>query len=245
MSSTSVTIPESKEFYHNLLDAFLSSAKYSHDSYFELRIQKGAVRFKLSTTEKPWNVTVAPSFNKPVPRFRAPPPTLSTPPQGRVGSVNGPNQQPSSIQQPRKRRHGAVMTPSPSTQKASENASLMPATPANDPPEVLRQQQHEHHVLEISDIPLADNISEPNMTYTSEYETPNPFSVLSCNDDDDPTPDLAKTMIDIIEKKNPTDDSGHRYDVGLCEGCYSGTNKCKCKYEIICCYCHKCIQCQN
>ena len=68
---------------------------------------------------------------------------------------------------------------------------------AGDPPEVVRQYDNVQHNLEVSDLSIDypnDDDNVANLTYVSDYTTPNRFSILSGYEDgDDPTPRLEDT----------------------------------------------------
>ena len=49
----SIILDHSDDFYHNLLNSFLESARVNPNSFFELRIQNGSLRHKFTTTDRP------------------------------------------------------------------------------------------------------------------------------------------------------------------------------------------------
>ena len=53
LTMQSIVMDHSDDFYHNLLNSFLESARVNPNSFFELRIQNGSLRHKFTTTDRP------------------------------------------------------------------------------------------------------------------------------------------------------------------------------------------------
>ena len=194
----SVNIPERKQTYHEILDIFLASVKNNSDAFLELRVQKNILRYKLSTTQKPWSSSSSSTFNWPGPCLSVPPPTHPPP-----SSVVPASREDQPIRQSRKKRKAAASTPSPTPDRvgdddASANVAL-PTSPISDaPPEILRQERQIDFDLQVSNLSihddddteanltsLDDDNTEADPTYGSPFETENPFAVLSdvgCDD---------------------------------------------------------------
>ena len=188
----SVTINESKKFYHNLLDGFLTSVKGNRDSFLELRVQDGILRYKISTTQKPWSTYAGPSslrsprLNRPPSFNRPPPPILNLESDVSAKDTNLPDKV--THRRQNKRPCHAILTPSPTSKPSTNQASsdTPKARPdlslTDDQPEILRQEEQTFHNLEVSDLSYDDAEDDDNPLHTSPFETPNPFSVLSLNE---------------------------------------------------------------
>ena len=225
-----------------------------------MRVQKGILRFKFSTTQKPWGAPAVPTFNKPSPCYSAPPPFFTSSSLRRVEPAAGANQQLPTGQQCRKRRKASPPTPSPKTSsnKVNNETTPVPApipSPINNgPPEVLRDHKAVEFDLEVSDLSLDDDCddSAADLTYTSKFETSNPFSVLSCDNSDN----IDKTVSDfplksittnkLQQKKDPANDTVYCRKIHICKECYPQVfSECICfeNSEIIeipekCIHCH-------
>ena len=85
---------------------------------------------------------------------------------------------------------------------------------AGDPPEVVRQYDNVQHNLEVSDLSIDypnDDDNVANLTYVSDYTTPNRFSILSGYEDgDDPTPRLEDTSANKSRISVPPCELSHK-----------------------------------
>ena len=198
----SVNIPERKQTYHEILDIFLASVKNNPDAFLELRVQNNILRYKLSTTQKPWSSSSSSNVNWPGPCLSVPPPTHPTP-----SSVVPASSKDQPIRQLRKKRKAVASTSSPTSDRVGEDdtsandALALPTSPITDaPPEILRQQGQVHFDLQVSNFSIHDDDdTEANLTslgndnteavqtYESPFATYNKFNTLHlldvCADD--------------------------------------------------------------
>ena len=255
----SVNIPERKQTYHEILDIFLSSVKNNPDAFLELRVQNNILRYKLSTTQKPWSSSSSSNVNWPGPCLSVPPPTH--PPSSNVVTASS-KEQP--IRQLRKKRKAVISTPSPKSDRvgdddASANDGLALSTsPISDAPhEILRQQGQVHFDLQVSNLSIQDNNdteadltsldddnTEAVQTFVSPFATHNRFNVLHldvCSDD------MAMPSDAVAD----TTKEFKRQSVVTCRQCISelieNVKNCKCRENgdplAYCWYCGGCDNC--
>ena len=197
----SIILDHSDDFYHNLLNSFLESARVNPNSFFELRIQNGSLRHKFTTTDRPDpagyrnNVSqnrMAYFRNTPAPQPLNPKTSFynisaskqhSEPPpaQRNQDVINQSQRRPPAS----KRRYIAIVSPPPTTPQNTGSPSKTADTeivntpptnslPLESSPEKLREPDHTQGPFNESD----DEQTFEN-TVTSPFYSPNRFACLA------------------------------------------------------------------
>ena len=151
LTMQSIVVDHSDDFYHNLLNSFLESARVNPNSFFELRIQNGSLRHKFTTTDRPdpsgyrnnaSQNRMAYFRNTPAPQPLSPRASFYNIPASKQHSAPPPaHRDRDIINQTRrrppasKRRYIAIMSPPPTTPQISNSPSKTADTEnVNTPP---------------------------------------------------------------------------------------------------------------